>query len=66
MQKFRWWLHNLWIDNCEEKNLYGGRKYSLREYWKKYRHWLLTEYRRQRKIEKEKYELQQRHGRWIN
>jgi hypothetical protein len=66
MPKFRWWLHNLWVDNCEEKNFYGGRKYTLREYWKKYRNWLLTEYRRQRKIEKEKHGLHQRHERWTN
>ena len=64
MQKFRWWLHNLWIDNCEEKNLYGGRKYTLQEYWQKYRSWLLQEYRKQRKIEKEKNERRKQFEQW--
>ena len=66
MPKFRYWLHNLWIDNCEEKHVYGGDKFTLREYWRKYRSWLLTEYRKQRKILKERNELRQRHERWLN
>jgi hypothetical protein len=66
MPKFRYWLHNLWIDNCEEKYVYGGDKLTLKEYWQKYRSWLLTEYRKQRKILKERNGLRQRHERWLN
>jgi hypothetical protein len=65
MQKFRWWLHNLWVDNCEERRLAGQEPLNdVRTYWLKYRSWLLTEYRTQRKIEKERNELKQRHARW--
>lgn len=65
MQKFRWWLHNLWIDNCEEKNLYkDGSRYSFHEYWRKYRSWLLAEYRKQCKLEKERNEVRERFKKW--
>ena len=44
---FRGWVHNLWIENCEERLLYnGGQRLDEREYFRLYRWWLRQEWRR--------------------
>lgn len=45
---FRGWVHNLWVENCEEHNLYGGDRFNEAEYFRRYRWWLRREYRYQR------------------
>jgi hypothetical protein len=43
---FRGWVHNLWIENCEERLLYnGGQRLDEREYFRLYRWWLRREWR---------------------
>lgn len=44
---FRWWVENLWLENCEEHFQYGEPKYSLSEYFNKFKYWLKREYRYQ-------------------
>lgn len=58
--KFRTWVHNLWIDNCEERQRYNESKLEKTEYWNRFKWWLRREYRHRQKIEKERYERQQR------
>jgi len=43
---FRGWVHNLWIENCEERMLYrDGDRMSEQEYWHRFRWWLRREWR---------------------
>ena len=61
MIPFRNWVHNLWIDNCEERLLYSGEgKRSKQEYFFQLKWWLRRKYREIQKIEKERNERQQR------
>lgn len=65
ISKFRNWVHNLWIDNCEERLLYGdGKKLEEKEYFEKFKWWLRREYQYQIKKEKEIEEFRQKHSRW--
>lgn len=48
---FRHWVHNLWIDNCEEHRQYGENPYLEKEYFQRYKYWLKREYRHQIKNE---------------
>ena len=48
MTPFRNWIHNLWIDNCEEHNVFGEKKYTKAEYFQKYKWWLRREYKFQK------------------
>lgn len=54
---FRGWVHNLWLENCEEHQQYGGELLSREHYWHRYRWWL----RRQYRAEQHK---QQQRARW--
>lgn len=49
--QFSSWLRNIWLDNCEEHQTHGEQKYTMAEYWNKYKWWLRREYRH--KISKE-------------
>ena len=54
---FRSWVHHVWIENCEERVLYGnGPKLKPQEYFNQFKWWLRREY----KFQKEKYESKQR------
>lgn len=46
---FRNWVHNLWLENCEEHDVVGESRYREQEYWEKYKYWLKREYRHQTK-----------------
>jgi len=50
--QFSHWLRNLWLDNCDEHQVYGEQKYTMQEYWNKYKWWLRREYRHQMSKEK--------------
>jgi hypothetical protein len=61
MSSFRHWVHNLWIDNCEERLIYSaGNRLSEKEYFHQFKWWLRREFRHRQKIEKEKNERQHR------
>jgi hypothetical protein len=61
--EFRSWVHNLWVDNCEERFLFGETKLDKSEYWNKFKWWIKREYQRRIKLEKEKHERQKRYYR---
>jgi hypothetical protein len=44
---FRQWVHNLWLQNCDENMEYHERPYTKQLYWNKYKYWLKREYRHQ-------------------
>ena len=44
---FRAWVHQLWVDNCEEHDLFKMLKYSEKEYFQKYKWWLKREFKHQ-------------------
>jgi hypothetical protein len=44
---FRFWLRNVWLDNCDENDNFNQPKYSLEDYWAKYKWWLRREWRHQ-------------------
>jgi hypothetical protein len=63
--KFRGWVHNLWIENCEERQLYAdGQKLSESEYFHRFKWWLRREYRHQCQREIKRKELNERYNRW--
>lgn len=65
MTNFRNWVHNLWLDNCEERSIYfSGERLSHQEYFQKFKWWLRKEYRQQIKKEKEQYERRQQFEQW--
>lgn len=62
MTEFRNWVHNLWLDNCEERILYcDGDRLSERQYFQKFKWWLRKEYRQQTLKEKELNERRKRY-----
>ena len=44
---FRAWVHQLWIENCDEHQQYNSTRYGEQEYFQKYKWWLKREYRYQ-------------------
>lgn len=50
MTPFRLWVHNLWIENCEEHNIFGEKRLSSQEYFTRYKYWLKREYRHRQKV----------------
>lgn len=46
---FRYWVQNIYIDNCEEHDLYRTERLKLTEYFNKYKWWLKREYQFQRR-----------------
>ena len=45
--RFRQWVHELWLQNCDEYLLVQGLPYTQTEYFHKYKWWLRREYRHQ-------------------
>jgi len=65
MIKFRNWVHNLWIDNCEERVLYcDGDRLTEQEYFQRFKWWLRREYRHQQQKEIKRKELDERFRQW--
>jgi hypothetical protein len=46
--RFRLWVQNIWIDNCEENLAHNQTPYKMKEYWEKYKWWLRREYKFQK------------------
>jgi hypothetical protein len=46
---FRQWLHEMWLQHCEEFEGWFHRQpdYDLKDYFQRYRWWLKREYRHQ-------------------
>ena len=46
---FRQWVHNLWIENCKEREAWGDTDgcANSKEYFHKYKWWLKREYKHQ-------------------
>ena len=42
---FRMWVHNLWIENCEERLVYQQDPVTIQQYWNTYKWWIKREYR---------------------
>lgn len=43
---FRIWVHQLWVQNCEERQLYGDSdRLTKQQYWHRFRWWLRREWR---------------------
>jgi len=46
---FRAWLAELWRENCDEHDGWGQPRYTLAEYFGRYKWWLRREYQYQRR-----------------
>ena len=65
MTEFRNWVHNLWVENCEERMLYcDGDRLTEQEYFQRFKWWLRREYQHQINRQKEQDELRQRFRQW--
>jgi hypothetical protein len=51
MKRFKFWVQELWQENCEEHLTYQEKPYTIKEYWEKYKWWLRREYRHQQRKE---------------
>jgi hypothetical protein len=45
---FRRWVNELWMENREERLLYGEEPATINQYWERYKYWLKREYKHQR------------------
>jgi hypothetical protein len=45
---FRYWVNELWMENREERLLYGEEPATINQYWERYKFWLKREYKHQR------------------
>jgi hypothetical protein len=65
MMSFRNWVHNLWLDNCEERMLYSnGDRLTEQEYFQRFKWWLRREYRHQINRQKEQNERRRQFEQW--
>jgi hypothetical protein len=46
---FRRWLYELWMQNCDEHDMYHQPRFSQEEYFQMYKYWLKREFRHQQK-----------------
>lgn len=44
---FRHWVHELWLENCDEHLTYSEDPYTMKQYWERYKYWLKREYKHQ-------------------
>jgi hypothetical protein len=42
---FRIWVQNLWMENREERLVFGEDPVTIQQYWKTYKWWIKREYR---------------------
>ena len=45
---FRTWVHELWLQNCDERYELSESKYTQEQYFQMYKYWLKREYKFQR------------------
>jgi len=62
---FRNWVHNLWLDNCEERSVYStGERLTKQEYFQRFKWWLRREYKHHRLKQKEQDERRKQFEQW--
>jgi hypothetical protein len=42
---FRIWVQNLWMENREERLVFGDDPVTIQQYWKTYKWWIKREYK---------------------
>ena len=47
---FRQWVHELWLQNCDENRELSQLPYTQEQYFRQYKYWLRREYRYQMSI----------------
>jgi hypothetical protein len=47
---FGQWVHELWLQNCDELLELNQTRYTQQEYFQKYKYWLKREYRHQQGV----------------
>jgi hypothetical protein len=50
---FRYWLRELWLQNCDEHREYGELPFSQEEYFQRYKYWLKREFKHQQRNRKQ-------------
>ena len=45
--RFRLWVNQLWVENREERLIYGEEPATIKQYWHAYKWWIRREYRHQ-------------------
>lgn len=50
--KFRVWIEQLWLDNCDERYQCREPRFTRSEYFQRFKYFLKHEYRRQQRLEK--------------
>jgi hypothetical protein len=48
---FRQWVHELWLQNCDEHREISELPYTKEQYWAMYKYWLKREYRHKMRIQ---------------
>jgi hypothetical protein len=52
---FRLWVHQIWLENCEERQIWRtGDPMTAQEYFGKFRWWLRREWRHQQRKQQSK------------
>lgn len=46
--EFRLWVQKIWQENCDEHEAFREPKFSLRDYFARYKYWLKREFRYQK------------------
>ena len=46
---FRAWLHEIWLQNCDEHREYGQPTLTQEQYFQMYKYWLKREFRHQQR-----------------
>jgi hypothetical protein len=52
--KFRIWVQNIWMENCDECLTFLQKPATLQQYWSRYKYWLKREYRHQQRSDRDK------------
>lgn len=52
--EFRAWVHQLWVENCEDHFAHAEPRLGKQEYFQKYKYWLKREFRHRRRVEQQK------------
>lgn len=56
--QFRSWVHFCWLENCEERLMYGyGPRLDQRTYWNYNKWWLRRQWRLKKEKDEERYRL---------
>ena len=52
--KFRLWVQRLWMENREERSIYGDEPATIKQYWNTYKWWIKREYKHREKINEQR------------